>query len=157
MNLVFFKGGKKQNGKKKQMKLASELSKLVNYCKAVHFYDFAKSKQEAKFYEMSSFGENKTKKFIKEKSSDFIEYNKRQLSRIYPAGSRVDSSNYNPFMAWSSGCQIGKAIYLQKLICTNNTNALFSSLEFFGSSDHWFPMPECMFTVITSYRTLLSL
>lgn len=111
MNLVF-KGNKKQNSKKKKMKLASELSKLVNYCKAVHFCDFVKSKQEGQFYEMSSFGENKTKKLIKEKCSDFIEYNKKQLSRIYPAGSRVDSSNYNPLMAWSSGCQIGKAMYI---------------------------------------------
>ncbi len=98
------------------MKLAPELSKLVNYCKAVHFYDFAKSKQEAKYYEMSSFGENKTKKFIKEKRSEFIEYNKKQLSRIYPAGGRVDSSNYNPLMAWSAGCQIGKTVHLNCFI-----------------------------------------
>ena len=98
------------------MKLAPELSKLVNYCKAVHFYDFAKSKQEAKYYEMSSFGENKTKKFIKEKRSEFIEYNKKQLSRIYPAGGRVDSSNYNPLMAWSAGCQIGKTVHLNYFI-----------------------------------------
>ncbi|CAB3982771.1 1-phosphatidylinositol 4,5-bisphosphate phosphodiesterase delta-4 [Paramuricea clavata] len=99
-------GDKKSNGKKKGMKLAPELSKLVNYCKAVHFYDFGKSKQEGKCFEMSSFGESKTKKFIKEKRSEFIDYNKKQLSRIYPAGSRVDSSNYNPLMAWSAGCQI---------------------------------------------------
>ncbi|XP_028404786.1 LOW QUALITY PROTEIN: 1-phosphatidylinositol 4,5-bisphosphate phosphodiesterase eta-2-like [Dendronephthya gigantea] len=98
--------GEKSNGKKKGMKLSPELSKLVNYCKAVHFYDFAKSKNEGKCHEMSSFGENKTKKIVKEKCSEFIEYNKKQLSRIYPAGSRVDSSNYNPFMAWSAGCQI---------------------------------------------------
>ena len=90
------------------MKLAPELSKLVNYCKAVHFYNFSKSKEEGKFYEMSSFGESKTKKFIKDKCAEFIEYNKKQLSRVYPGGSRVDSSNYNPLMAWSAGCQIGE-------------------------------------------------
>ena len=38
---------------------------------------------------------------------DFVEYNKTQLSRIYPAGGRVDSSNYNPQQAWNAGCQIG--------------------------------------------------
>lgn len=63
-----------------------------------------------KSYEMSSFGENKTKKFVKGKLTDFIEYNKKQLSRIYPAGSRIHSSNYNPQMAWSAGCQIGRTL-----------------------------------------------
>lgn len=27
---------------------------------------------------------------------DFVDYNKTQNSRIYPAGSRINSSNYNP-------------------------------------------------------------
>lgn len=88
------------------MKLAPELSKLVNYCTAVHFVNFEKSIKEGKCFEMSSFGENKTKKLVKEKRAQFIEYNKKQLSRIYPAGSRIDSSNYNPQMAWRAGCQI---------------------------------------------------
>lgn len=39
--------------------------------------------------------------------AEYAEYNKRQLSRIYPAGGRVDSSNYNPQQAWNGGCQIG--------------------------------------------------
>ena len=39
--------------------------------------------------------------------AEYVEYNKRQLSRIYPAGGRVDSSNYNPQQAWNAGCQIG--------------------------------------------------
>lgn len=31
-----------------------------------------------------------------------------KLSRIYPAGSRTDSSNYSPVPMWNVGCQIGK-------------------------------------------------
>ena len=57
---------------------------------------------------MSSFGETKTKKLVKEKLTAFTEYNKKQLSRIYPAGSRIHSSNFNPQVAWSAGCQIGR-------------------------------------------------
>lgn len=34
-----------------------------------------------------------------------------KLSRIYPAGSRTDSSNYNPVPMWNVGCQIGTLIY----------------------------------------------
>lgn len=30
-------------------------------------------------------------------------YNKRQLSRIYPKGTRVNSSNYNPQVYWNAG------------------------------------------------------
>ncbi|RXN35038.1 1-phosphatidylinositol 4,5-bisphosphate phosphodiesterase beta-2 [Labeo rohita] len=32
-------------------------------------------------------------------------YNKRQMSRIYPKGTRVDSSNYSPQPFWTAGCQ----------------------------------------------------
>lgn len=33
-------------------------------------------------------------------------YNKKQLSRIYPKGTRVDSSNYMPQLFWNVGCQM---------------------------------------------------
>ncbi len=33
-------------------------------------------------------------------------YNKRQISRIYPKGTRVDSSNYMPQIFWNAGCQL---------------------------------------------------
>ena len=39
-------------------------------------------------------------------SIEMVQYNKRQFSRIYPKGGRVDSSNYNPFVFWSAGCQL---------------------------------------------------
>ena len=57
---------------------------------------------------MSSFSENKMLSLSSSSSSEFIDYNKRQLSRIYPAGNRFTSSNYNPQTAWNVGCQIGK-------------------------------------------------
>jgi phosphatidylinositol phospholipase C delta len=33
-------------------------------------------------------------------------YNERCITRVYPAGARIDSSNYNPTKAWSLGCQL---------------------------------------------------
>ena len=39
-------------------------------------------------------------------SLTFISYNKRQLSRIYPRGTRVDSSNFMPQVYWNAGCQL---------------------------------------------------
>ena len=35
-----------------------------------------------------------------------LSYNKRQISRIYPKGTRVDSSNYMPQIFWNAGCQL---------------------------------------------------
>ncbi|ESO87010.1 hypothetical protein LOTGIDRAFT_51557, partial [Lottia gigantea] len=37
---------------------------------------------------------------------EFVNHNKRYLSRIYPNGMRVDSSNYNPQDLWNCGCQM---------------------------------------------------
>lgn len=34
------------------------------------------------------------------------EYNQRNMTRVYPKGTRVDSSNYNPMLGWAAGCQI---------------------------------------------------
>jgi len=40
-------------------------------------------------------------------TAKIIEYHKWKLSRTYPAGSRADSSNYDPQPLWNAGFQIG--------------------------------------------------
>ena len=49
----------------------------------------------SRYYHMSSFGESKTKKILDdgEKGSQFVDYNCKQISRIYPGAKRQDSSN----------------------------------------------------------------
>ena len=37
---------------------------------------------------------------------DFVNYNKRQLSRVYPKGTRLESSNFMPQVYWNAGCQL---------------------------------------------------
>lgn len=39
-------------------------------------------------------------------ANDYIRHNAEKLSRIYPAGVRTDSSNYNPVPLWNAGCQM---------------------------------------------------
>lgn len=92
--------------KKHKQKLAKELSRCVNYVSSVGFKGFEHAKQNYKFHEMSSFVESKMLNLANAQGAEYVEYNKRQLSRIYPAGGRVDSSNYNPQHAWNAGCQI---------------------------------------------------
>ena len=57
-------------------------------------------------YEMSSFVETHSLSLLKESPMEYVNYNKRQLSRVYPKGTRVDSSNYLPHQFWNAGCQL---------------------------------------------------
>jgi len=86
-------------------KISKKLSDLVNYIEAVHFPGF---EETGKFYQMSSFGESKAFNYFEdpEKSVQFVKYNTRQISRIYPGAKRQDSSNFKPIQAWNAGCQI---------------------------------------------------
>eukprot|EP01041_Mallomonas_annulata_P001697 gene1697-3289_t len=54
---------------------------------------------------MSSFSEGKTLKTLKKKKTvkEWIEHNRHHVSRIYPKGSRVDSSNMDPIGPWVAG------------------------------------------------------
>ena len=55
---------------------------------------------------MSSFAENTALGYLKSQAIEFVNYNKRQLSRIYPKGTRADSSNFLPQIFWNAGCQM---------------------------------------------------
>lgn len=55
---------------------------------------------------MSSFDEKQATLLLKEYPIEFVNYNKHQLSRVYPAGTRFDSSNFMPQVFWNAGCQL---------------------------------------------------
>ncbi|XP_013396105.1 1-phosphatidylinositol 4,5-bisphosphate phosphodiesterase beta-1-like, partial [Lingula anatina] len=83
-----------------------EMSDLVNYITPVHFHSFDISEKRNRSFEVSSFVETQALALLKEFPVDFVNYNKRQMSRIYPRGTRVDSSNYMPQVYWNAGCQL---------------------------------------------------
>ncbi|XP_066561937.1 1-phosphatidylinositol 4,5-bisphosphate phosphodiesterase beta-1 isoform X3 [Amia ocellicauda] len=83
-----------------------EMSNLVNYIQPVKFDSFEGSKKINRSFEMSSFVETKALEQLTKSPVEFVEYNKLQLSRIYPKGTRVDSSNYMPQVFWNAGCQL---------------------------------------------------
>ena len=57
--------------------------------------------------EMSSFPETRVEKWANRfKSRVLIKYNRTQLSRVYPKGQRIDSSNYDPLPSWNCGCHM---------------------------------------------------
>uniref|UniRef100_A0AAY4D5U2 1-phosphatidylinositol 4,5-bisphosphate phosphodiesterase n=1 Tax=Denticeps clupeoides TaxID=299321 RepID=A0AAY4D5U2_9TELE len=83
-----------------------EMSNLVNYIQPVKFTSFVAAKETNRSYEMSSFVETKALEQLTKSPVEFVEYNKLQLSRIYPKGTRYDSSNYMPQVFWNAGCQL---------------------------------------------------
>lgn len=63
--------------------------------------------ERACYRDMSSFPETKAEKYVnKAKGKKFLQYNRLQLSRIYPKGQRLDSSNYDPLPMWICGSQL---------------------------------------------------
>ncbi|WAR03454.1 PLCL2-like protein, partial [Mya arenaria] len=96
----------KKEGAKKRHKLARELSDLVNYFVSTRFEDFQVSVQKQHFWEMCSFSESQALKLAISCPEEFVNHNKTFVSRIYPNGMRVDSSNYNPQDLWNCGCQM---------------------------------------------------
>ncbi|XP_022065972.2 1-phosphatidylinositol 4,5-bisphosphate phosphodiesterase beta-3 isoform X1 [Acanthochromis polyacanthus] len=89
-----------------EVNATEEMSTLVNYIEPVKFKSFEVANKRRKFFEMSSFVETKGMDTLKSSPIEFVEYNKNQLSRIYPKGTRVDSSNYMPQLFWNVGCQM---------------------------------------------------
>ncbi|XP_046389160.1 1-phosphatidylinositol 4,5-bisphosphate phosphodiesterase classes I and II [Ischnura elegans] len=90
----------------KESEAGAEISALVNYVQPVHFNSFESAEKKSRFYEMSSFDEKQATTLLKERPIEFVNYNKHQLSRVYPAGTRFDSSNFMPQVFWNAGCQL---------------------------------------------------
>jgi len=60
-----------------------------------------------KSYEMFSLPETRVEKLTtKDRGAILLKANQKCLSRIYPKGQRVDSSNYDPTSMWNCGCHL---------------------------------------------------
>ncbi|XP_069585655.1 1-phosphatidylinositol 4,5-bisphosphate phosphodiesterase beta-2 isoform X2 [Ranitomeya imitator] len=110
-----------------------EMSSLVNYVQPVKFESFEISAQKNQSYVISSFVETKAYDLMTKFPVQFVEYNKRQMSRIYPKGTRMDSSNYMPQMFWNAGCQMVALNFQTMDLAMQQNMALF---EFNGSSGY---------------------
>ncbi|XP_038212511.1 1-phosphatidylinositol 4,5-bisphosphate phosphodiesterase isoform X2 [Zerene cesonia] len=82
------------------------LSSMVNYAQPIKFISFEEAEKRNIHHNMSSFAETTGMNYLKSQAIDFVNYNKRQMSRIYPKGTRADSSNYMPQVFWNAGCQM---------------------------------------------------
>ena len=72
----------------KESKACAEISALVNYVMPVHFRTFEHAEKRRRSHEMSSFVETTALSLLKKDPVEFVKYNRFQLSRIYPRGTR---------------------------------------------------------------------
>lgn len=82
------------------------LSSMVNYAQPVKFQSWEAADKKNVHHNMSSFSEPVGLNYLKSSSIEFVNYNKKQMSRIYPSGTRANSSNYMPQVFWNAGCQM---------------------------------------------------
>jgi hypothetical protein len=88
-------------------KVVPELAKLT----LLHGHKLKKFETsiEAQSNHMHSIGETKITRLLEKSGSNaalWRKYNVNHMSRTYPAGTRITSSNYNPTVAWAMGCQL---------------------------------------------------
>ncbi|KAK7892087.1 hypothetical protein WMY93_024050 [Mugilogobius chulae] len=113
---------KQQEVVEKKAEVAMEMSDLVVYCQP-------RSKEKDRFdsysyKEVRSFVENKIPG--KSRTKQFLQYNRKALSRIYPKSQRMESSNYDPYPLWAVGCHMVALNYQTADKCTQLNSALFS-------------------------------
>lgn len=95
----FNRGGRKR----KTMKLSRDLSNLVVFTNSVASQECL---TDGTLADVLSFSEARAQSLVNHKAEQFLSFNQRQLSRIYPSAYRIDSSNFNPQFYWNVGCQL---------------------------------------------------
>ncbi|XP_077867839.1 1-phosphatidylinositol 4,5-bisphosphate phosphodiesterase eta-2-like [Saccoglossus kowalevskii] len=110
--------------RKNTVMLSRHLSDLVKYTMSVGFNDFT---YNTPCWELPSFGESKAFQLALNRGQQFTHFNKRKLSRCYPAAYRIDSSNYNPVPMWNCGIQLVALNYQTDGRAMQLNNAKFST------------------------------
>lgn len=78
-------------------------------------------------YQCSSINENAAKKLCRKQPLALVAHTQTQLMRTYPAGMRIDSSNFNPVIFWAFGIQMAALNYQTEDISMQLNTALFET------------------------------
>ena len=123
---MIFEDGNGKNDKNAQPKYAEELLHMTFFHGTK--FKFFEDSIDLMPSHMHSIGETKIPKLANayiDNPSLWRQYNTGHMTRTYPAGKRVDSSNYNPVFAWGMGCQL-VALNFQ----TNDSNLFLNDGRF---------------------------
>jgi len=111
--------------------VSGQLNSIINCLEATKFVQL--DDPDRQFWQMFSLKENPAEALgsKQESAMKLVALTQRGLARVYPAGTRVDSSNYNPIPFWmrgfqmaalnlqtrDEGCQINSAFFEQNSGC----------------------------------------
>ncbi|GAA5972511.1 hypothetical protein JCM11641_001877 [Rhodosporidiobolus odoratus] len=93
--------------KPKDMAMSQSLASLLVYTIGVKGRGFNKKEKYAVTH-VISLGESRLAKMLRDEGArqDFVSHNRGHLTRSYPKGSRLTSSNYLPHNMWAAGVQL---------------------------------------------------
>ncbi|EDL35393.1 phospholipase C, eta 1, isoform CRA_a [Mus musculus] len=128
--------------RRRTMKLCRELSDLVVYTNSVAAQDIV---DDGTTGNVLSFSETRAHQVVQQKSEQFMIYNQKQLTRIYPSAYRIDSSNFNPLPYWNAGCQLGVYDPRGVVLCLLSPPGQLSVVSN--------PLKRSIFTVALNYQS----
>ncbi|EUD67432.1 phospholipase C-like protein [Plasmodium inui San Antonio 1] len=94
-----------EEGKKKTENKNARNNNILNEYSCLKGYTFQNFCENRTYNEICSISENKFIKLIKKNEEEIIKYNQKTLTRVYPSGTRLASTNFNPLIFWSAGIQ----------------------------------------------------
>ncbi|TRM67130.1 PLC-like phosphodiesterase [Schizophyllum amplum] len=91
--------------KKPKPKMSMHLASLLVYTVGVrcHGIDHMEDYSPEHIFSLS---ENKAKRLMDADMARLVKYTQNHVVRIYPKGTRVDSTNYEPHLYWAAGAQV---------------------------------------------------
>ncbi|XP_046911118.2 1-phosphatidylinositol 4,5-bisphosphate phosphodiesterase gamma-1 [Dermatophagoides farinae] len=100
----------KESSKRQILKIAPELNDLIIYCCSIGY-----DGKTTNYREMCSIRESKIEKHLNSSQyKNIINFTRHRLMRVYPEGTRIYSSNYNPIQMWNCGIQMVALNYQTK-------------------------------------------
>jgi phosphatidylinositol phospholipase C delta len=88
-----------------KVKMSVELVALLVYTVGVKCRGFNKKENYA-IEHVFSLSEKTANKILKESVADLVKHNRTHVVRIYPNGTRLSSSNFEPHRYWAAGAQL---------------------------------------------------
>lgn len=91
---------------KSKVKMSFRLASLLVYTIGVKWHGIGDDGVDYAPEHIFSLSENSANRLLKASMSDLIEHSRTHLVRIYPKGTRVSSTNFEPHRYWAAGCQV---------------------------------------------------
>lgn len=93
------------NNENPKPKMSLALVALLVYTVGVKYRGLNKKETYANEH-VFSLSEGRANAIVKESMADLIKHNRTHVIRVYPSGTRLSSTNYEPHRYWAAGAQL---------------------------------------------------